>query len=65
MKESRLCWKCLQQGHRAADCRIKDRCGVNGCERGHHASLHSAEISGVTFNTEGRTESSLSEIQRD
>ena len=60
VKESRLCWKCLRQGHRAADCRIKNKCGVNGCERGHHASLHSAEISEVTFNTEGRTDSSLS-----
>ena len=40
LKEKGACWSCLKRGHRIQECRNKNVCGVNGCTRRHHATLH-------------------------
>ena len=40
LKEKGACWSCLKRGHRIQKCRNKNVCGVNGCTRRHHATLH-------------------------
>ena len=40
LKEKRACWSCLKPGHRQRTCRMKRDCGVNGCTRRHHPSIH-------------------------
>ena len=40
LKEKRACWSCLKPGHRQRICRMKRNCGVNGCTRKHHPSIH-------------------------
>lgn len=40
LKEKGACWSCLRRGHRIQDCKSKRACGVNGCEKRHHKSLH-------------------------
>lgn len=37
VKQRRLCWKCLNQGHGSSDCRFGN-CAV--CDRPHHRLLH-------------------------
>ena len=39
IKPSGACFRCLKFGHRATRCRVGS-CGVEGCRRRHHASLH-------------------------
>ena len=41
-KDSRNCFGCLAPGHRINDCPQYDalRCGVDGCDRRHHPTLH-------------------------
>ena len=40
LKEKRACWSCLKPGHRQRACRMGRECGVNGCTRRHHPSIH-------------------------
>ena len=40
LREKQACWACLKPGHRQRTCRIKRDCGVNGCTRKHHPSIH-------------------------
>ena len=40
LREKGACWSCLRRGHRIQDCKSKRACGVNGCEKRHHKSLH-------------------------
>ncbi|XP_068741776.1 uncharacterized protein [Montipora capricornis] len=40
LKENRGCWSCLKPGHRQRTCRMGRECGVNGCTRRHHPSIH-------------------------
>ena len=40
LKEKRACWSCLKPGHRQRICRMKRDCGVNGCTKRHHPSIH-------------------------
>ena len=40
LKEKRACWSCLKPGHRQRICRMRRDCGVNGCTRKHHPSIH-------------------------
>ena len=40
LKEKRACWSCLKPGHRQRICRMRRVCGVNGCTRKHHPSIH-------------------------
>ena len=43
IKDKRACWSCLKIGHRQRTCRSKKDCGVGGCKRKHHPSIHEAE----------------------
>ena len=36
-----LCFSCLGRRHWSSQCRLKKKCGVNGCSKSHHALLHS------------------------
>ena len=40
LKEKRACWSCLKPGHRQHICRMKRDCGVNGCTKRYHLSIH-------------------------
>ena len=40
LKENRACWSCLKPGHRQRTCRMGRECGINGCTRRHHPSIH-------------------------
>ena len=39
-KNSRLCYRCLQPGHRGNQCASNHRCGVQGCTDTHNPLLH-------------------------
>jgi hypothetical protein len=39
-KEKGLCYRCLQKGHRGPQCGLTRKCGVEGCIKVHHPSLH-------------------------
>ena len=39
-KKKRAGWSCLKPGHRQRTCRMGRECGVNGCTRRHHPSIH-------------------------
>ncbi|XP_068713032.1 uncharacterized protein [Montipora foliosa] len=43
LKEKGACWSCLRRGHRLTECRKKRPCGVNGCTKWHHQTLHKDE----------------------
>ena len=43
LKEKGACWSCLRRGHRLLECRKKRPCGVNGCTKWHHQTLHKDE----------------------
>ena len=49
VKDSRLCFSCLNKGHITRDCRSRKRCDKNGCTRFHHQLLHTVAetISGI------------------
>ena len=51
VKEKRACWSCLKSGHRSMSCRLRERCGIDGCLKFHHPSLHLAHIRGIAFHT--------------
>ena len=40
LKEKRACWSCLKPGHRQRTCRMGRECGISGCTRRHHPSIH-------------------------
>ena len=37
---SRLCFRCLKQGHQASNCSLVSRCSHPGCSGDHHVLLH-------------------------
>ncbi|XP_048578061.1 uncharacterized protein LOC116619333 [Nematostella vectensis] len=41
VKEKRVCFGCLRGGHQRRSCSRSQKCGVDGCDRGHHYLLHS------------------------
>ncbi|XP_068758047.1 uncharacterized protein [Montipora capricornis] len=46
LKEKGACWSCLRRDclrHRLLECRKKRPCGVNGCTKWHHQTLHKDE----------------------
>ena len=51
VKEKRACWSCLKSGHRSTNCKLRERCGTDGCLKFHHPSLHLAHIQGIAFHT--------------
>ena len=40
VKKHRLCFSCLIKGHLTRECRSKKACGIDGCTKTHHQSLH-------------------------
>ena len=36
VKEKRACWSCLKSGHRSVNCKLRGRCGTDGCLKFHH-----------------------------
>ncbi|XP_055923385.1 uncharacterized protein LOC129953880 [Eupeodes corollae] len=40
VKANQLCFSCLNKGHSSLVCRMKKICGISGCRRYHHHSLH-------------------------
>jgi hypothetical protein len=40
VRESNACYRCLGKSHRSSDCTRNDRCGVDGCQKAHHFTLH-------------------------
>ena len=59
IREKNGCWRCLQQGHRASECVTKEKCGVDGCEKRHHSTLHGADVAGISFCTDGMVHSAI------
>jgi Pao retrotransposon peptidase/Protein of unknown function (DUF1759)/Family of unknown function (DUF5641)/Integrase zinc binding domain len=47
VKEKRMCFGCLNLGHRFGDCRSKKTCAVGGCKLQHHKLLHDERPSRV------------------
>ena len=50
VKEKRACWSCLKSGHRSMNCKLRERCGNDGCLKFHHPSLHLAHLQGIAFH---------------
>ena len=51
VKEKRACGSCLKSCHRSMSCRLREWCGIDGCLKFHHPSLHLARIQGLAFHT--------------
>ena len=49
LSNSRACWSCLKPFHRSADCYNRTQCGIDGCKKYHHQSLHEADKAGIEF----------------
>ncbi|KAJ8032137.1 hypothetical protein HOLleu_25575 [Holothuria leucospilota] len=47
IRENKACFCCLENGHIVARCNRKKQCGVQGCTRLHHNSLHRQGTSGT------------------
>ena len=49
VQEKRLCFHCLNEGHRAGSCSFKKdvKCGINDCQRYHHRLLHQDKEKGL------------------
>ncbi|XP_037943341.1 uncharacterized protein LOC119676179 [Teleopsis dalmanni] len=47
VKESRLCFSCLQRGHSLMECRSKRECGIDECRRMHHQLLHQSAAKAI------------------
>ena len=43
----RVCWCCLKQGHRQSSCYNLRTCGISGCKKNHHQTLHTTSQSTV------------------
>ena len=46
VKEKRACWSCSESGHRSRNCKLRERCGIDGCLKFHHPLLHLAQYKG-------------------
>ena len=46
----RVCWCCLKQGHRQSSCFNLRTCGIGGCKKNHHQTLHANSQSTVNHN---------------
>ncbi|XP_064637049.1 uncharacterized protein LOC135493569 [Lineus longissimus] len=40
VKDQRLCFGCLNRGHRFGECNSKKKCGKNNCSKTHHPLIH-------------------------
>jgi len=61
IKEYRLCFCCLEKGHIVRVCRVKKRCGKDGCNRVHHPELHEDVEQNVNYQV--RSKELASEIK--
>ena len=61
IKEYRLCFCCLEKGHIGRVCRVKKRCGKDGCNRVHHPELHEDVEQNVNYQV--RSKELASEIK--
>ena len=50
VKEHRLCFSCLGQGHGIKSCRFRKACGSEGCTRLHHPDLHEVTRPKVNYH---------------
>ena len=50
-RDNKLCLNCGTQNHQVAQCKSQRKCGVYGCQKSHHSSLHEFY---TTFAAEGR-----------
>ena len=57
VENNRLCFACLETGHRSINCRIRRKCGVDGCTKLHHCSLHQGSVEGINFHSIGEVTS--------
>ena len=39
-KEKKICYRCLRAGHLGKTCGVSEKCGIDGCEKTHHRTLH-------------------------
>ena len=58
VKANRLCFSCLEAGHRSVNCRLREKCGVDKCTKLHHNSLHQGSVEGFNFHSLGATKNS-------
>nr|CAB3263160.1 uncharacterized protein LOC104265735 [Phallusia mammillata] len=49
-RRQRLCFKCLQKGHNARDCKEEDPCKISGCDSNSHHTLLHREVSRAEAN---------------
>ena len=53
-KQHNICFRCLIPGHQGRTCISTRKCGINGCEKTHHRSLHPTTLEGSSTQTEAR-----------
>ena len=58
VRNHRLCFVCLREGHRSFQCRNRVPCGIDNCQKTHHKSLHQGSVEGLGFHTRGHPGSS-------
>ena len=58
VQNSRLCYGCLNPGHRSFQCRTRQKCNIDNCDKFHHSSLHEGSIQGLGFHAQGRPDNS-------
>ena len=52
VREKKLCYRCLRQGHSIKDCRSRRACDVESCKsNSHHTLLHSEQIGAGNSNS--------------
>ncbi len=51
VKEKQAYRSCLKSGHRSVNCKLRGRCGIDGCLKFHQPSLHLAHVQGIAFHT--------------
>ncbi len=66
IKKFKLCFHCLNSGHRVSACRFypKQLCGVKGCQRFHHRLLHPSTKSTVFYEDRDSDCSTLPDLDQ-
>ena len=63
VRECKLCFGCLKQGHGFKFCRAKRVCGVRGCTRSHHRNLHEDSRLKINYLSETQEEMATAESE--
>ena len=53
LRENKACWSCLELGHRSLNCKQRQVCEEDRCDKYHHRTLHAAHMEGVNFHSCG------------